>query len=209
MIHSDLFPHNFSCVKLVCPYWRITPGHQRSWWWRLFWFDGQTRWNWSCCYCHWCSHFLRKGCTPCWLHEPSWPFPEGKIDSSISYACILDRIVNVTIAYICYLIGAGLDVYWELLYMLNCCGNVCWDHCHVSYPEQGVPPWDRQSPRPSHWRHPHSHADSLICNYGYWVSPFVSTGLLMGHHICCCSIFLWVVISSHFTFFNLCWYNIN
>jgi len=95
MIHSDLFPHNFSCVKLVCPYWRITPGHQRSWWRRLFWFDGQARWNWSCCDCHWCSHFLRKGCTPCWLDEPSWPFPEGKIDSSISYACILDRIVNV------------------------------------------------------------------------------------------------------------------
>lgn len=115
MSPSDLFAHNFYCI-VVCPDRRVTASHQRSRWWCLFWFDGQARWNWSCCDCHWCSHFLRKGCSPCWLHKPSWPFPEGNIGCPISYACILDWIVNV--------LRCLYYITW-LLQVLTAIGNFC------------------------------------------------------------------------------------
>ena len=195
MSPSDLFPHNFSCI-VVCPDRRVTASHQRSRWWCLFWFDGQARWNWSCCDCHRCSHFLRKGCSPCWLHKPSWPFPEGNIGRPASYACILDWIVNVLrcLHYITWLVQ-----------VLTAIGNFCicsiavgmFAEIIVMYPIQ------HRAYRPG--------IDNLLVlligGIPIAMPTVLSVTMAIGSHRLSQQVHIWIIISIVFLFpLNLCWY---
>lgn len=52
-------------------------------------------------------------------------FQKARLKILSLYVCILDRVISVLHCLYYYLTGAGLDVHWELLYLLNCCGDVC------------------------------------------------------------------------------------
>lgn len=98
---------------------------------------------------------------------------------------VVSHLNNQFITHSCihfYPLCAGFNSYREFLHLLNCCGDVCWDHCHVPYPAQAIPPWDWQPIGASHWRHSYSNAHSLICNHGNRVSSLVSAGLYLFRH---------------------------
>lgn len=51
-------------------------------------------------------------------------FQKARLDALSPVHVFWTELSMYFVAYIISL-GAGLDGYWELLYLLNCCGDVC------------------------------------------------------------------------------------